>query len=181
MIKRILYAALIAGSQPLRAQASAIIPPEARAALEKADRATPAAQRKRQHQLNALAVGKRRWVRARVLSYQVQTHVECFCFPSPNRDSVLPMLTVRAGQIVERSAGVAVRAEPLSVTVDTLFALVERDIRDAGRVVKALELDPTYGFPRRYDAETPTIPDLWIRIVVDSFVVLARGPTRTHP
>ena len=30
----------------------------------------------------------------------------------------------------------------LSVTVDSLFALVDADIRDAGRVVKALELDP---------------------------------------
>lgn len=166
----LLWIALVAAAPSVGAQPSAIIPPEARAALERADRASPTAQRDRQRALDVLTAARERWSRSRISSYAIQSHVECFCLP-PERDSVPPLSIVRFGQITAHAAGRAIGYEPLHMTVDSLFAMIEGDIRDPGRIVTRFDVDSVYGLPRRYEAETPSIPDLWVRIVVDSFAV----------
>jgi len=78
---------------------------------------------------------------------------------------------VRGGAIVGRVSGKNVGGMAHEMTIDTLFAGIERDLRDPGRVVRRPVLDARYGFPRDYYAETPSIPDLWFHIQVDSFAV----------
>lgn len=164
---------------PLRAQASAIIPPHARDSLLAQERRSPEALHARQRNLDSLAAGRRRWKLANVTEYAVQVHVECFCISS---DSIqhFSIVTVRGGQIVGRAPGKNVGGFAREMTIDTLFAGIERDIRDAGRVVRRFQLDPRYGFPRDYYAETPSIPDLWIHILVDSFAI-ARPSSASAP
>jgi hypothetical protein len=85
--------------------------------------------------------------------------------------SRFPLTTVRGGVIVARAPGRPVRGYFENFTIDSLFARIDADLRDPGRVVRQLTLDPRYGFPREYVAETPSIADLWLRIRVDSFAV----------
>ena len=172
---------------PLRGQVSDLIPPHARDSLATAERRSPSAIRERQQHLDSLTAGRRRWADAAVSEYRIQVHVDCFCISSP-ADSAphLPLLTVRDGAIVAHSPGRTVGGSTLEIIVDTLFARVESDLRDPGRVVRRLELDARYGFPRDYHAETPSIPDLWLRIQVDSFAVVSAtsasvGLPGTHP
>ena len=159
---------------PLRGQASSIIPSYARDSLEAADRRSPEALRARQRNLDSLAAGLRRWKAANVAEYQLQVHSSCFCIFEDTtwRSSVV---TVRGGLIVAHAPGLPSHQHFVSTTIDTLFAVIERDVRDAGRVVRRLQLDARYGFPRDYRAETPTIPDLWLEIQVDSFAVTHAG------
>lgn len=163
---------MIAG--PLHGQVSAIIPPDARDSLAARDRRSATASRDRQRNLDSLAAGRRRWARAEVAEYRIQTHTDCFCVYIPG-DSALQrsLVTVRAGAIVGRSRGRPPGELANEWTVDTLFERVERDLMDPGRVVRQLRLDQRYGFPRDYHAETPSIPDLWLRIQVDSFAVVS--------
>lgn len=157
----------------MRAQASAIIPPHARAALAQADSASPTALSTRRRYLDSLAAGRVRWVTARVREYRLQTHIECYCSPE-TAPRPLPLLRVRGGTITTREPGVASNFPPASFTVEQLFAWVERDLRDSGRRVSRLVLDPRRGFPRQYDAETEGISDLGVQLRVDSFSVVRR-------
>jgi hypothetical protein len=102
---------------------------------------------------------------------RLQLHTECFCVPQPESASRFPLVIVRKGVIVGHARGRAVSGLIDEVTIDRLFARVERDLRDPGRVVRQLDLDARYGFPRAYAAETPSIPDVWLRIHVDSFAI----------
>lgn len=170
------YGVIVAG--PLHGQVSTLIPPAARDSLVASDRRSPTASRDRQRNLNSLAAGRRRWARAGVTEYRIQTHTDCFCIYRPGElDSLLQrsLLTVRAGAIVGRSRGRPPGALENQWTVDTLFDRVEQDLKDPGRDVRELRLDPRYGFPRDYQAETPSIPDAWIRIYVDSFAVVSQS------
>jgi len=171
----LLCSVIIAG--PLRGQVSELIPPGARDSLEASDRRNPTAARDRQRNLDSLAAGRRRWARAGVTEYRIQTHTYCFCgYTAAHLDSVMQraLLTIRAGEIVERSPGGPHGDLANDWTVDTLFDRVEQDLRDPGRVVRELRLDPQYGFPTMYHAETPPIPDLWLEFQVDSFAVVSR-------
>ena len=173
-ILSLLYGGIIAG--PLQGQVSTIIPPDARDSLAARDRRSPTASRDRQRNLDSLAAGRRRWVRAEVTEYRIQTHTDCFCvYTQAHFDSVRQrsLLTVRAGAIVGHSRGRPPGDLANDWTVDTLFDRVEQDLRDPGRVVRQLRLDQRYGFPRDYHAETPPIPDLWLQIQVDSFAVVS--------
>ena len=58
------------------------------------------------------------------------------------------------------------------VTIEDLFAKVEEDARSNGRIIDRLDLNPVYGFPVRYEAHDPQIPDAWWRVQVDSFAVI---------
>lgn len=164
----LLICALVA--QPVRSQVSRLIPAEARDSLAAADARSPAARSDRQRRLDSLTAGRRRWTRAHVGEYRLQVHTDCFCIP---QDSVSerPLVTVRNGAIVAHARGRPATGIVTQTTIDSLFALIERDLRDPGRVVRQLNLDRRYGFPLDYFAETPTIPDLWLRIHVDSFAV----------
>lgn len=167
---------VIIGS-PLHAQVSIMFPPAARDSLEASDRRSPTAARDRQRNLDSLAAGRRRWARGAVTEYRIQTHVDCFCmYTREELDSLRQrsLLTVRAGAIVGHSPGGPRVAAAKEWTVDSLFAFVERDLTDPGRVVRRLQLDPQYGFPKDYRAETPPIPDAWVGIKVDSFAVVSQ-------
>lgn len=172
MNPRIAILALCAAAEPLRGQVSNLIPPHARDSLAAADRRSPSAQRDRQRSLDSLSAGRARWARARVAEYELQVHAECFCVPDPD-DSVAPppLVIVRAGAIVGHARGRATQGYTKYTTIDSLFAAIERDLRDPGRVVRRLDLDPRYGFPREYSAETPEIPDFWLKVHIDSFAV----------
>jgi hypothetical protein len=163
-------------ARPLAAQVSGILPQRARDALAGAERRSPTAQRNRQRHLDSLAAGRRRWALAGVAEYRLQVHADCNCVYPPG-DSIppFPLLTVRDGAIVSHARGKPVAAMmDTTTTVDSLFAQVERDISDVGRVVSRLDLDPRFGFPRDYAADTPTIADVWLAIHVDSFAALRR-------
>jgi len=164
-------------SGPLCGQVSELIPPDARDSLEASDRRSPTAARDRQRNLDSLAAGRRGWAQAGVNEYRIQSHTYCFCgYTAARLDSVMKraLLTVRGGAIVERSPGGPHGEQANDWTVDTLFDRVEQDLRDPGRVVRELRLDPQYGFPTMYHAETPPIPDLWLEFQVDSFAVVSR-------
>ena len=152
----LLCSVIIAG--PMHGQVSTIIPPAARDSLVASDRRNPTAARERQRNLDSLSAGRRRWARGAVTEYRIQTHTDCFCIYTRGQlDSLLQrsLLTVRAGAIVGHSPGRPLGKLANEWTVDSLFVLVERDLRDPGRVVRRLWLDPRYGFPRDYYAETP--------------------------
>lgn len=165
---------------PLRGQVSAIIPPHARDSLAAADARSPIAQRNRQRSLDSLAAGRRRWTLARVAEYQLQVHEDCFCVPRQDSAPRFPLVIIRAGAIVGHARGRTVGGFINETTIDSLFVRVERDLRDPGRVVRQLDLDTRYGFPRTYHAETPSIPDLWLSIHVDSFAVTRANSVTVH-
>jgi hypothetical protein len=138
--------------------------------------------------LDSLAKGRQLWKRAGIDAYVLQSHAACFCIyvdsPPPG------LLTIRNGVVVARRPSIRREYAESLWTVDTLFDRDERDLRGGTEqavanimampsiaeefVRKAVRLDlhPKYGFPLRYQAETPEIPDIWIDIQVDTFAVL---------
>ena len=163
---------------PLRGQVSTSpsAAPDSQAPIER--RAAAAALDQRRY-LDSLAVGRRRWSRARVLEYRIQAHTACFCmYRKEYLDSMRPLslVTVRAGAVVGHSPGKSVFEPGNQWTIDTLFARVESDASEEQRVITRLRLDPHYGFPTEYRAETPVWPDAWIQIQVDSFAVVSPKP-----
>ena len=127
--------------------------------------------------LDSLQAGRKRWVRANVVEYQVQSHVDCFCvYRAENMHRRLPLLTIRNRSIIARARGKAGTPPSADATIEDLFTHVEHDARTTGRIVDRLELNPVYGFPVLYHAHgDPSIPDDWLQIRVDSFTVI-----RTH-
>src|SRR5215467_9058224 len=155
----LLFNALVAC--PLRGQASQIIPSYARDSLAAEERRSPEALRARQRYLELLMAGRQLWKLVNIGEYQLQVHTDCFCVTQDTAPRFF-LVTVRNGVIVARAPGRHVDGYPKQMTIDTLFAGIERDLRDPGRVVRKLQLDARYGFPRDYYAETPSIPDLWL-------------------
>ena len=181
MIKQIAFLALnvfLAGT--LSGQVSIIIPPSARDSLVASDARSPAARRYRQRSLDSLAAGRKRWALARVVEYQLQVHRECFCVAAPDSTPRPSLMIVRDGAIVGRAQGREFSGLLTATTIDSLFAAIERDLRETGRVVHQLDLDARYGFPRDYYAETPPIPDGWLRVHVDSFAVTRARSAPLH-
>ena len=87
----------------------------------------PIAQRYRE----SLAAGRRRWANAGITEYRIRTHVDCFCVYLPGEIGLkAPVLTVRNGTVVSRSEGPSVRRRSPVLTVDSLFAMAERDLGD---------------------------------------------------
>jgi glucosylceramidase len=131
--------------------------------------------------LDSLAAGRRRWARARIREYQIQTHAECFCPRNP-RDTTFrhSLLTIRDGQIIARAAG-SPRPNLLAWSVDSLFGRLERDLREQSPDAIQVELDPRYGFPRKYHFSGTRLPDTWATFLVDTFVVLKSFSTAPLP
>ncbi|HET7187365.1 MAG TPA: peptidylprolyl isomerase, partial [Gemmatimonadaceae bacterium] len=175
----ILAAALCVLLAPLAtAQISELIPPAARDSLDSLDRRTGRGK-ERQRQLARLAEGRRRWRRAGVHEYVLQTHYAPSGLPAPQGAIVAPVAVlhrVRNGVVIERERGKLMDAVDGPWTIDTLFHFVEQDMRDRGRVVMRLELHPKYGFPLHYHGETPGIADAGTFFDVDSFAIVQ--PTR---
>jgi hypothetical protein len=125
--------------------------------------------------LKSLQTGRKRWVRARVAEYQLQSHVDCFCVYSPEDFArQLPLLTIRKGSIIARAKGKPGTPPSRDATIDDLFATVEEDARSLGRIIDRLELHPVYGFPLWYKAHDSEIPDGWVQVRVDSFAVIRK-------
>ena len=161
------------------AQISELIPPAARDSLDSLDRQTGRG-RERQRQLARLAEGRRRWRRAAVRDYVLQTHVLVPLMPPPLVSSPRSALVhVREGRVVDRMQGKLTDRESGPETIDALFAAVKRDMNDRGRGVPRLELHPRYGFPMHYTGDTPEMFDDELYIDVDSFAVVQplRAPT----
>jgi hypothetical protein len=176
LLKGFCITLIIAG--PLRGQVSTspAAAPDSQAAIKR--RAETAARDQRRY-LDSLAAGRRRWTRAKVLEYRIQAHTSCFCmYTKAYLDSMRPLslITVRAGAIVGYSPGKSLFEPGNQWTIDTLFARVESDAAEDQRVITRLRLDPRYGFPTEYHAETPLWPDAWIQIQVDSFAVVSHRP-----
>jgi len=126
--------------------------------------------------LDSLQAGRKRWTRAHVVEYQVQSHVDCFCvYHAEDIDRQLPLLTIRNRSIIARAKGKPGTPPSRDATIEDLFTQVEDDARITGRIIDRLELDPVYGFPVWYKAHDPSIPDDWLQLRVDSFTVI-----RTH-
>jgi uncharacterized protein DUF6174 len=125
--------------------------------------------------IDSLQAGRKRWARARVIEYQLQYHVNCFCIHLPEDFTrQLPLLTIREGSIIARSKGKPNMPPSRDATIDDLFTRIEADARTSGRRIDRLELHPVYGFPVRYQAHDPDIPDDWLQVQVDSFAVIRR-------
>lgn len=127
----------------------------------------------RRSSLAQLAEGRRRWRRARITDYLLQAHT-AGGLPAP-RTIPLPvsvLVTVRRGRVVARGAGKATDREAGPETIAALFAAVEQDMRHGDRIIEALELDSSYGFPRHYIGNSPRLADADLRVDVDSFAVL---------
>lgn len=123
--------------------------------------------------LDSLKAGRHRWDRARVSEYYLQSHADCFCVYRPEQfDKQLPLLTIRQGSIVSRAKGKLGTPPSPEFTITDLFQQVEEDASSDGRIIDRLDLDPVYGFPKRYEAHDPLIPDAWLHLQVDSFAVI---------
>jgi hypothetical protein len=126
--------------------------------------------------LDSLQAGRKRWIRAHVVEYQVQSHVDCFCvYRAEDIDRQLPLLTIKNRSITTRAKGKPGTPPSRDATIEDLFTQIEDDARITGRIIDRLELDPVYGFPVWYKAHDPSIPDDWLQIRVDSFTMI-----RTH-
>ena len=126
--------------------------------------------------LDSLQAGRKRWTRAHVVEYQVQSHVDCFCiYRAEDFDRQLSLLTIKNRSIIGRAKGKPGTPPSRDATIEDLFTQVEADARITGRIIDRLELDPVYGFPVWYKAHDPSIPDDWLQLRVDSFTVI-----RTH-
>ena len=159
---------------PARAQITQYLPPAQRDSLDSLDRRTGRG-RERQRQLARLAEGRRRWQRAAIREYVLQTHYAPGGLPAPPSAVPAPIAVlhrVRNGVAIDRERGKLVDALDGPWTIDTLFHFVERDMRDRGRVVERLDLHPRYGFPLHYHGETPGIPDAGTYFDLDSFAVV---------
>jgi len=126
--------------------------------------------------LDSLQAGRKRWTRAHVVEYQVQSHVDCFCvYHAEDIDRQLPLLTIKNGSIIARAKGKPGTPPSRDATIEDLFTQIGDDARITGRIIDRLQLDPVYGFPVWYKAHDPSIPDDWLQLRVDSFTVI-----RTH-
>ena len=126
--------------------------------------------------LDSLQAGRKRWLRAHVVEYQVQSHVDCFCgYRAEDINRQLPLLTIKNRSIIARAKGKPGTPPSRDATIEDLFTQVEDDARITERIIDRLELDPVYGFPVWYKAHDPSIPDGWLQLRVDSFAVI-----RTH-
>jgi hypothetical protein len=123
--------------------------------------------------LDSLQAGRQRWARARVVEYQLQSHADCYCiYHREDFDRQLPLLTIRKQSIIARAKGKQGTPPSPELTIEDLFARIEEDARSDGRIIDQLDLDPVYGFPVRYHAHDPQIPDAWLGLQVDSFAVI---------
>jgi hypothetical protein len=123
--------------------------------------------------IDSLEAGRQRWARARVLEYVLQSHADCFCVYS--RDAFVkqrPLLIIRDRSIIGRAKGKEGPSPSPEFTIPDLFEQVEEDASSDGRIIDQLELNPVYGFPTRYKAHDPQIPDDWLQLQVDSFAVI---------
>jgi hypothetical protein len=126
--------------------------------------------------LDSLQAGRKRWTRAQVVEYQVQSHADCFCvYRAEDLDRQRPLLTIKNRSIIARAKGKPGTPPSPEFTIEDLFTQVKDDARITGRIIDRLELDPAYGFPVWYKAHDPSIPDDWLQLRVDSFAVI-----RTH-
>jgi len=161
----------------------AFLAPYGRSEAQLGERAQATLQRSAA--LDSLSAGRRRWARARVREYQIQTHYECFC-PHDSRDTISgrSLLTVRDGQIVGRDEGPGDRSRSFRNrapwTVDSLFDHVERSLRQTDLGNLQLVLDRRYGFPRRFSA-SGRMPDTWWNVVTDTLVVKQLGAPSQSP
>jgi hypothetical protein len=125
--------------------------------------------------LDSLQVGRQRWAHARVVEYRLQSHADCYCiYGRADFDRQLPLLTIRKGSVIAREKGKQGTPPSRELTIEDLFARIEEDARSDGRIIDHLDLDPVYGFPVRYRAHDPEIPDAWLHLQVDSFAVIRR-------
>jgi len=123
--------------------------------------------------LDSLQAGRKRWTRAHVVEYQVQSHVDCFCiYHHEDIDRQLPLLTIKNRSITARAKGKPGTPPTRDATIEDLFTQVEDDAHITGRIIDRLQLDPLYGFPVWYKAHDPSIPDDWLQLRVDSFTVI---------
>jgi hypothetical protein len=134
--------------------------------------------------LDSLRAGRQRWIRAHVDEYRLQSHADCFCIYSwEETERQLPLLTIRNKSIIAREKGKSGTPPSPELTIEDLFARIEEEARSDGRIIDHLDLDPVYGFPVRYRAHDPEIPDAWLRLQVDSFAVIRRegdGPSLSN-
>jgi hypothetical protein len=105
----------------------------------------------------------------------LETHHECFCVPASDTLDRHTLLTIRNDRVVARGVGKIPRFKGergMAWTVDSLFSAIAEDLEEWPRRVRRLDLHPRYGFPMRYEVDTPRIDDVWLKIVVDSFAVV---------
>jgi len=125
--------------------------------------------------LDSLKAGRQRWARAGVVEYRIQSHGDCFCIYAPDAFAKqLPLLTVRKDSIIARERGKRDTPPSPEFTIPALFDQVEEDAGSEGRIIDELELNPVFGFPMRYKAHDPLVPDAWLHLQVDSFAVIRR-------
>ena len=123
--------------------------------------------------LDSLKAGRQRWARAGIVEYRLQSHADCFCIYTPDAFAKQrPLLTIRRESIIARAKGKQGTPPSPEFTVSQLFDQIEEDASSDGRIIEQFELNPLYGFPVRYKAHDPLIPDAWLHLQVDSFAVV---------
>src|SRR5947207_12343968 len=112
--------------------------------------------------MDSLDAGRRRWKRAGIRQYVIQSHYDCMCLLTDTAS----LLTVRGTGIVGRTRnGALLVPEDRAWTVDSLFDVIARDMggethreieqildrpgfaQQYVRRVQKLQLHPLYGFP----------------------------------
>jgi hypothetical protein len=126
--------------------------------------------------LDSLKAGRARWSANGPHHYLLEAEMGAFWQGVVYRENIprWPEVEVRDGAIVRirpatRPDTAVGLTSGLTMTVEDLFASAEQELSDSTRAVSALELDPTYGFPRRIDADTPGMSDVWSHIRVRRF------------
>ena len=135
--------------------------------------------------VDSIRAGRARWAARAPRHYQIETTVGCWCSSVPSVNAPRrPLVEVRDHSIVSmqeasvRDSAAAALLIWLPWTVDSVFASLERDLKDPQRSTMRLELDPRYGFPRRIDSDLPGASDSWKHIAVRCFRPIAARPSR---
>jgi hypothetical protein len=110
--------------------------------------------------LDSLAAGKRRWEARRLERYRLSIYLRCgFCgnYWHDGPAGTQPAAVVHGSTVIRtvayRPAGPVVAAQWMFASVDTLFAMLEREANDPRRQLRSLTLDPLYGVPRSWETD----------------------------
>jgi hypothetical protein len=132
----------------------------------------------RQRLLDSLKAGRARWSARGPHHYRLEVEMGTF-WQAVYRENMprWPEVEVRDGAIVRvlpaaRPDTAVGLTSGLAMTVEDLFASAETELTDSTRTVSVLEIDPTYGFPRRVYSDTPGLFDVWTHIRVRRFIAV---------
>lgn len=132
----------------------------------------------RRAMLDSLAAGRRRWEANHPASYRIAAGIGCgFCGVFP--PGTYPLARVHGRDVFAEGTFHPIEkidlGDPLAVSVDSLFRLLEQTANDTTRKITELKLDPVFGLPREWSTDgarngyrgmTVTDQDDWGRVLL---------------